>query len=117
MGRPVWSEPGKSGIGGLRMTAIGQKSGKTYREIDVGLYEERKKRLRDRIYYWEQVKAASIPGGKVREWAEKRIRMLKDAIIEMDAERNREALANEEKPEDCMGAVGGPEHADAGAGD
>lgn len=97
------------------MTAIGQKSGKTYREIDVGLYEERKKRLRDRIYYWEQVRAASIPGGKVQEWAEKRIRMLKDAIMEMDAERNREAIANEEKPEHHMEPAGDADHAHSGA--
>lgn len=99
------------------MTAIGSKSGKLYKEIDIGIHEERKKRIRDRIHYWQQVKGAAIPGGKVEQMADKRIRMLENVIIEMDAERNREALANEEKPEDCMGAVGGPEHADAGAGD
>ena len=97
------------------MTAIGQKSGKMYREIDVGLYEERKKRLRDRIYYWEQVQASSIPGGKVHELAGKRVQMLKNAIMEMDAEINREARANEEKSEDRMGAVGRQKPADTGA--
>lgn len=88
------------------MTAIGNKSGKTYREIDIGIHEERKKRIRGRIHYWEMVRDAAIPGGTVQELAEKRIRMLKDVITEMEAERNREALADEEKSEDHMGAVG-----------
>lgn len=72
------------------------KDGKVYREVDIGLHdEERKRRLRDRIQYWKDVKAAALPDSKTAAWADKKIRMLEAAIIEIDAQTAREAQANE----------------------
>ena len=65
------------------------------READRGIHEERRKRIMDRIQYWEDVKKAALPDGKTAVWADKKIQMLKDAITEMDARRAREAAADE----------------------
>lgn len=81
-------------------------SGKVYREVDIQIHEERKKRIRDRIQYWKDVKAAALPDGKVAAWADKKIQMLEDVITEMDAQRAREAATYEKESEDHMGAVG-----------
>ena len=90
----------------MRMPVAFGRNGKVYKEVDIGIHEERKKRIRDRIQYWKDVKAAALPDGRVSVWADKKIQMLEDVITEMDAQRAREAAAHEEEPENRMGAVG-----------
>ena len=66
------------------------EDGKAHQEADISLHnEERKRRLRDRIQYWKDVKAAALPDGKTAAWADKKIRMLEAAIIEIDAQAAR----------------------------
>lgn len=72
------------------MTAIGQRSGKTYKEVDIGIHEERKKRIRDRINYWQMVKDSAIPGGTVEAKAEKRIQALRRAAAQQKGESAEE---------------------------
>ena len=60
------------------------------------VHEERKKRIRNRIDYWKDVKA-QMPESKTAELADKMIRSLENVLIEMDAQMAREAAANEKK--------------------
>lgn len=60
------------------------------------VHEERKKRIRNRIHYWKDVKA-QMPESKTAQLADKMIRSLENVLIEMDAQMAREAAANEEK--------------------
>lgn len=80
------------------------RNGKVYKEVDIGIQKERKRRIRDRIQYWKDVKAAALPDGRVSVWADKKIQMLEDALGEIEAQE----AAHEEESEDHMGAVGEP---------
>lgn len=69
---------------------------------DNNILEERKRRIRDRIQYWRDVRDSAPPGSNTRKWAEKKIRMLEGALSEIE----KQEAAHEEEPEDHMGAVG-----------
>ena len=66
------------------------------------VFEERKKRIWDRIHYWTDVRRSAIPGGHVDKWAGERILLLMDAIKAIE----KEERSHEEKSENHMGAVG-----------
>lgn len=91
------------------------RNGRRYHLIcDYGMPKGRKERLVNRRDYWMEILRQSEPGSGCHNLARRMIGHIKSEILAINAfERS---CGDEKEPEDYMGAMGGPEYADVGAG-
>ena len=83
------------------MNDVYTRKGKVLRTIYVdGPPLPRIERMKNELHYWRNVKQSAIPGGRVEAFADRQIERYEKAIA------IEEALLDEEKPKNHMGAVG-----------